>query len=251
MTTMTNPPAAITATGRNTIKIMVVDDDPDVVEAISLSFGLQWPSSTVVGFATGKAALQRFGQEKPDVVLLDVGLPDIDGFEICRRLREQSEVPILMISAREEEIDKVHGLEIGADDYITKPFGYMELSARIRAVMRRTQLPPTSPVAKFTAGHLSINFATHEVTVHEQLVRLTPTEYKLLYHLSRNCGQIMLHDTLLTRVWGPEYKGEIDYLRIYVRRLRERIEDDPQHPRLILTERGVGYRFAVPGREQG
>ncbi len=245
MTTMTIPVVA-TPTPRPTIKLMVVDDDPDVVEAISLSFGLQWPGSTVVGFANGKAVLQRFGQEKPDVVLLDIGLPDMDGFEVCRRLREQSEVPILMISAREDEIDKVHGLEIGADDYITKPFGYMELSARIKAVLRRTQLPPTSPAARFTAAHLSINFSTHEVTVHGQPVRLTPTEYKLLYHLARNTGHIMLHDNLLTRVWGPEYKGEIDYLRIYVRRLRERIEDDPQHPKLILTERGIGYRFAVP-----
>ncbi len=240
-----------TPTSNNVLKIMVVDDDPDVVEAISLSFNLQWPGSTVVGLGTGRAALQRFSQENPDVILLDIGLPDIDGFEVCRKLREQSNVPILMITARGEEIDKVRGLELGADDYVTKPFGYLELSARIKAVLRRTALPTSSPAANFKAGSLQINFAAHEVRVRGEVVRLTPTEYKLLDQLTRNAGQVMLHDTLLQRVWGPEYKGEIDYLRIYIRRLRERIEADPQHPQMILTERGIGYRFNPPEAAAG
>ncbi len=228
------------------MKIMVVDDDPDVVEAISLSFGLQWPESTIIVALDGRSALQKFDREHPDVILLDISLPDTDGFEVCRMIRERSDVPILMISARGEEIDKVHGLELGADDYLTKPFGYLELSARIRAVLRRMQTPvPVAGGGLFRSGPLVINYASHEITLHGKPIKLTPLEYKLLYQLTRNTGQVLLHDQLLTRVWGPEYRGELDYLRIYVRRLREKLEDTPQTPTRILTERGIGYRFAL------
>jgi len=226
------------------MKILIVDDDPDVVEAITLSFGLQWPESSIVAAGTGREALRVWDRERPDVVLLDIGLPDMDGFEVTRALRERSDVPILMISARGEEIDKVRGLELGADDYVTKPFGYLELSARIRAVLRRQQSPiPPAGGGLFRSGPVQINYATHEVTLRDKPVKLTPTEYKLLYQLTRNTGQILLHDQLLTRVWGPEYRGELDYLRIYVRRLREKLEDTPQTPTRILTERGTGYRY--------
>ena len=227
------------------MKILVVDDDPDVVEAITLSFNLQWPESVIIPALDGRAALQKFDREHPDVVLLDIALPDLDGFEVCRLIRERSDVPILMISARGEEIDKVRGLELGADDYVTKPFGYLELSARIKAVLRRMQSPlPIGGGGTFRSGPLTINYASHEVTLHGKPVKLTPIEYKLLYQLTRNSGQVLLHDQVLTRVWGPEYRGELDYLRIYVRRLREKIEDTPQAPTRILTERGIGYRFA-------
>jgi DNA-binding response OmpR family regulator len=226
------------------MKILVVDDDPDVVEAISLSFGLQWPESQIMSAPDGREALRVFDREHPDVVLLDIGLPDMDGFDVTRLIRERSDVPILMISARGEEIDKVRGLELGADDYVTKPFGYLELSARIRAVLRRMQSPaPLSGGGAFRSGPLLINYATHEVSLRGKPVKLTPIEYKLLYQFTRNCGQVLLHDQLLTRVWGPEYRGELDYLRIYVRRLREKLEDQPQTPTRILTERGTGYRF--------
>ena len=226
------------------MKILVVDDDPDVVEAITLSFGLQWPESQIVPAHQGREALRVFDREHPDVVLLDIGLPDMDGFEVTRHIRERSDVPILMISARGEEIDKVRGLELGADDYVTKPFGYLELSARIRAVLRRMQTPvPPAGGGLFRSGPLLINYATHEVSLRGKAVKLTPIEYKLLYQLTRNTGQVLLHDHLLTRVWGPEYRGELDYLRIYIRRLREKLEDAPQTPARILTERGTGYRF--------
>ena len=232
------------------MKILVVDDDPDVVEAITLSFGLQWPESMIIPALDGRSALQKFDREHPDVVLLDIALPDTDGFEVCRLIRERSDVPILMISARGEEIDKVRGLELGADDYVTKPFGYLELSARIRAVLRRMQTPvPIAGGGLFHSGPLAINYASHEITLHGKPVKLTPIEYKLLYQLTRNSGQVLLHDQLLTRVWGPEYRGELDYLRIYVRRLREKIEDTPQTPTRILTERGIGYRFAQEPEE--
>lgn len=227
------------------MKILLVDDDPDVVEAITLSFSVQWPEATVVGAKDGKTSLALFGKENPEVVLLDIALPDTDGFQVLRRIRQISDVPVLMISARGEEVDKVKGLELGADDYITKPFGSMELAARIKAVMRRAQsLPPVSGAGKFEAGPLAINYSTHQVTVNGRAVKLTPIEYKLLYQLTRNAGQVLLHDQLLTKIWGPEYLGELDYLRIYVRRLREKLEANPQQPQLILTERGLGYRFA-------
>src|SRR6476661_5984532 len=161
------------------MKILVVDDDPDVVEAISLSFGLQWPESNILPAQSGVEALRLFAAERPDVVLLDIGLPDMDGFEVTRRIRERADVPILMISARGEEIDKVRGLELGADDYVTKPFGYLELSARIRAVLRRAQaLPPVSGDGQFSSGNLLVNYATHQVTVDGKVVKLTPIEYK-------------------------------------------------------------------------
>jgi two-component system KDP operon response regulator KdpE len=177
-------------------------------------------------------------------VLLDIALPDADGFEVLKWVRERSDVPVLMISARGEEIDKVRGLELGADDYITKPFGYLELSARIRAVIRRAQsLPPMSGGGKFESGDLVVNYSSHEVFVKGRQVKLTPIEYKLLYQLTRNAGHVLMHDHLLTKIWGPEYLGELDYLRIYIRRLREKLEANPQQPVQILTERGIGYRF--------
>ncbi len=230
------------------MKILVIDDDPDVVEAIILSFALQWPEAQIVSASAGKSAITTFSKENPDVVLLDIALPDIDGFEVLRKIRERADVPVLMISARGEEIDKVRGLELGADDYVTKPFGFLELSARIKAVMRRAQaLPPISGGGKFESGALAINYATHQVYIEGKLVKLTPIEYKLLYQLTRNAGQVLLHDQLLTKIWGPEYLGELDYLRIYVRRLREKLEPNPQQPVQILTERGLGYRFNVEG----
>ena len=226
------------------MKILVIDDDPDIVEAITLSFGLQWPEAVVLSARDGAEAYTSFIRENPDVVLLDIALPDTDGFDVLRWVRERSDVPVLMISARGEEIDKVRGLELGADDYVTKPFGYLELSARIRAVIRRAQsLPPMSGGGKFESGDLLVNYSSHEVFVKGKQVKLTPIEYKLLYQLTRNAGQVLMHDHLLTKIWGPEYLGELDYLRIYIRRLREKLEANPQQPVQILTERGLGYRF--------
>jgi two-component system KDP operon response regulator KdpE len=226
------------------MNILVVDDDPDVIEAIALSFGLQWPDARIIQAKDGRSAIAAVSRDSPDVALLDIALPDMDGFEVLKRVRERSDVPVLMISARGEERDKVRGLELGADDYITKPFGYLELSARIRAVMRRAQaLPPVSGEGRFEAGPLAVNYANHQVTVDGKPVKLTPIEYKLLYQLTRNAGQVLLHDQLLAKVWGPEYLGELDYLRIYIRRLREKLEPNPQQPVYILTERGIGYRF--------
>ncbi len=226
------------------MKFLIVEDEPDMAEVISVSLTMQWSGCQVVHAGDGATAVDLVESTSPDLVILDIGLPGMDGFEICRRIREFSDVPIIMLTVRDEEIDKVRGLELGADDYITKPFGHMELLARIKAVLRRAEMPlPTAAAADYEDGRLSISFGQRQVRVNGAPVKFTPTEYNLLYHLVRNAGQILPHDTLLAKVWGREYKGETDYLKVYIRRLREKIERDPQNPQLILTERGVGYRF--------
>ena len=156
-----------------------------------------------------------------------------------------------MLTARDDAMDKVKGLELGADDYVTKPFNHLELMARVRAVLRRHEMPaPTSRAPSFRAGDLEVDFAAQEARLRGERLDLTPTEYKLLYHLVRNAGHVLQHGTLLAKVWGREYVDEVDYLRVYIRRLREKLGDDPDHPRYIRTERGLGYRFIAPGAER-
>jgi two-component system KDP operon response regulator KdpE len=226
------------------MRILVVDDEPDVVESLRIGFELQWREVEVLGASTGESALDRVEHDRPDIVLLDVGLPDIDGFEALRRIRAFSDVPVVMLTARDDAMDKVKGLELGADDYVTKPFNHLELLARVRAVMRRHAMPaPTSRAPSFRAGDLEVDFGAHEARLHGERLDLTPTEYKLLYHLVRNAGHVLQHGTLLAKVWGREYVDEVDYLRVYVRRLRDKLGDDPDRPRYIRTERGLGYRF--------
>ena len=226
------------------MRILVVDDDEDIVEAITLAFSVLWPEAVVIGAAGGAEALNKVVSESPDVMLLDIGLPDMDGFTVLKMVREVADLPVLMVSARGEEQDRVRGLDLGADDYVTKPFSYRELSSRIKAVLRRAQsLPPVSGAGRFQAGDIQIDYATHTVTLRGEHIKLTPIEYKLLYQLTRNAGKVLLHDHLLTKIWGPEYLGEMDYLRIYIRRLREKLEKHPQQPTHILTERGIGYTF--------
>jgi two-component system, OmpR family, KDP operon response regulator KdpE len=230
------------------MRILVVDDAPDVVESVRLGFTLQWRDVEVLGAGTGEQALDVIEAERPDVVLLDVGLPGVDGFGVLREIRLFSDVPVLMLTARDDAMDKVKGLELGADDYVTKPFNHLELMARVRAVLRRHEMPPpTSRAPSFRALDLEVDFAAHEVRLSGNRVDLTPTEYKLLYHLVRNAGHVLQHGTLLAKVWGREYLDEVDYLRVYVRRLRDKLGDDPDHPRYIRTERGLGYRFIAAG----
>lgn len=226
------------------MKILVVDDAPDVVEAVTLSFTLQWRETEILGASDGETALDVIERDHPDLVLLDIAMPGIDGYETLRRLRAFSDVPVIMLSARDGVLDKVKGLELGADDYVTKPFDHLELLARVKALLRRLDMPqPRSRAPSFTAGDLTVDFASQEVRKGGALITLTSIEYKLLYHLIRNVGRILPHETLLAKIWGREYVDEIDYLRVYVRRLRRKLEDDPDNPRHILTERGVGYRF--------
>lgn len=230
------------------MRILVVDDEPDVVESVGLGFQLQWREVDILGAGDGEHALDLVEQEHPDVVLLDIGLPDIDGFEVLRRIRDFSDVPVVMLTARDDALDKVKGLELGADDYVTKPFNHLELIARVKAVLRRHEMPaPSTRTPSFRSGDLEVDFATQEARLRGERLDLTPTEYKLLYHLVRNAGHVLTHGTLLAKVWGREYVDEVDYIRVYIRRLRDKLGDDPNDPRFIRTERGLGYRFLAPG----
>ena len=231
------------------MRILVVDDEPDVIESVRLGFTLQWREIDVIGAPSGEAGLDAVERERPDLVLLDIGLPDIDGFEVLRQVRAFSDVPVVMLTAHDDSMEKVKGLELGADDYVTKPFNHLELMARVKAVLRRLDMPaPASRAPSFRSGDLEVDFARQEARLRGERLDLTPTEYKLLYHLVRNAGHVLQHGTLLAKVWGREYIDEVDYIRVYVRRLREKLGDDPDHPKYIRTERGLGYRFVQDER---
>jgi two-component system KDP operon response regulator KdpE len=227
------------------MKILIVDDDRSIVEAVSIGLELQWNDIQVLIAPDGEKGLDLFIKESPDLTLLDVNMPRMSGWEMLKRVREFSDAPVIMLTARGEEMDKVKGLELGADDYLTKPFSHLELFARIKAVLRRADsVAPVSALPSFVSGDLAVNFDSREVTVDGKPVKLTPTEYNLLYLLVRNAGRVLPFETLLTKVWGDEYRGETDYLKTYVSRLRRKLGDNPDHPRYIITERGAGYRFA-------
>jgi two-component system KDP operon response regulator KdpE len=222
--------------------ILVVDDEPHIIQIVRMN--LEVEGYHVIAASSGTDALERVQEDLPDLVLLDVGMPELNGFETLQLLREVSDIPVIMLTVRSGEDDIVHGLELGADDYITKPFRARELSSRIRAVLRRTQgpAPPESAILKID-DHLSVDYNRREVIVDGERVELRPTEFRLLYHLIENAGWVVPHETLLAKVWGYEYREEVHYVRLYVTYLRKKIEPDHSNPRYILTERGVGYRF--------
>ena len=224
-------------------KILVIEDASelrdDVVEMLTLE------GYEAIGAENGRVGVEKAKDNKPDLIVCDIMMPELDGFETLRMLREFSNIPVIMLTAKGEENDKVYGLELGADDYVTKPFGPRELSSRIKAVLRRTEVPSKSPdqaVLKID-DRLHVDFNRREVIVNGEHIKLRPTEYRLLYHLIENAGWTVPHDQLLAKVWGYEYRDEAHYVRLYVNYLREKIEEDPSNPQYILTERGVGYRF--------
>jgi DNA-binding response OmpR family regulator len=225
------------------MRVLAVDDEPEVIEVVRLCFNLRWPEAEVIAATTGQEALTAIEQQAPDLVLLDIMLPDIDGFEVCEEARRFSDVPIIMLTARDAEVERVRGLEMGADDYITKPFSHLELLARSRAVLRRYQNQPPAVGETFEAGNFQMDYSTRRVTVDGQQVRLTPIEYGLLYHLTRNAGRVLPHRTLLAKVWGREYTNELDYLKVYIRRLRHKLGEEMGATISIESERGVGYRL--------
>jgi two-component system KDP operon response regulator KdpE len=226
-------------------KILVVDDEPRVVQLVRKV--LEAVGYQVVAAASGDPAIEMVALEQPDLVLLDILLPhDLDGYEVCRRIREFSEVPVIMLTAKALESDVLHGFDVGADDYLTKPFSAKELVARVKAVLRRAQRPEEMVTATLTCGELEINFARRAVKVRGEKVSLTRTEYALLRQLTLNANRVMLHQDLLTTVWGPEYRDDIDYLRAYIRYLRQKLEEDPSEPQYILTTPGVGYMLTCP-----
>jgi len=229
--------------GTTAPRALVVDDAPE--NRMLVSALLVQPGFDVAQAEDGEAAVKAASLNPLDLIVLDLGLPDIDGVEVCRRVREFSDAHVLMLTAQDTELDKVVGFEAGADDYVTKPFGHLELLARVRAVLRRGRPGGSDGGGLLRACALALDFERREVTRHGERVNLTPTEYNLLLQLARNADRVQPHDVLLRRVWGAEYAGERDYLKAYVKRLRQKLEDDPSHPRHILTERGLGYRFAT------
>lgn len=230
--------------------ILVVDDEERMARFIRLN--LEQDGFHVVEAHRGMQAIEAVRVEMPDVVVLDVMMPDLDGFEVLKIIRETSSVPVIMLTAKGEEEDRVRGLELGADDYVTKPFSPRELVSRVRAVIRRSDSAGlTTREVIDVDGRLRIDFGRREVWVDGEQVKLRPTEYRLLYHLVQNAGWVMTYDQLLTKVWGYEYRDEPHYVRLYINYLRQKLEKDPADPQYILTERGVGYRFVDYQRKTG
>ena len=223
-------------------RVLIVDDDLTIIKFLRAN--LKAEDYETLTAMDGAEALQTIERELPDLVILDIMMPKMDGFEVCRRLREWSQIPIIMLSARGDVFDKVKCLNLGADDYITKPFGVGELIARVRTVLRRTEAAGTIPTQpSFTSGDLEINFVARRVTAAGEEVKLTPTEYALLQELVLNAGKVLTHTHLLNKVWGLEYREERQYLHVFIRRLRTKLEPDLTNPRYIITVPDIGYQF--------
>ncbi len=233
----------------NKKRILVVDDEKGLVKIIHLN--LEQDGFDVVEAYNGSQAMEKLRTTLPDLVLLDVMMPDMDGFTVLKMIRQIGSIPVIMLTAKSEEDDKIKGLELGADDYVTKPFSPRELTSRIRAVLRRGDFSQDEESGKIVVDdRLTIDFDRHEVWVDGELVQLRPTEYRLLYHLVQNAGWVLTHDQILNKVWGYEYENEPHYVRLYINYLRKKLEVDPANPKYILTERGVGYRFVDYKRDK-
>jgi DNA-binding response OmpR family regulator len=223
--------------------ILIADDEPRILDSVRMN--LELDGYQVFEATNGLEVLEEVRRRLPDLLVMDVMMPELDGFETLRELRTFSSVPVVLLTVKADERDVVHGLELGADDYVAKPFSPAVLLSRIKAVLRRADTPPQAPPTRELRvdDRLTIDFDRHEVWKDGQKVQLRPTEFRLLYHLASNPGVVMTHETLLSRVWGPEYRDASHYVRLYINYLRQKLEDDPANPSYILTERGVGYRF--------
>jgi DNA-binding response OmpR family regulator len=222
-------------------KILIVEDDPNLLEA--LKYNVRKEGHDVISAVDGVQALEVARRDKPDLILLDIMLPKMSGFEVCRILRKEMIVPILMLTARDDEVDKVVGLDLGADDYITKPFSMRELLARIRAMLRRIEMQTTTVEMPIKSGNIEIDTSHHLITKAGKTLNLTPKEFDLLTFLTRNKGLVFSRDQLLEKVWGYDYSGDTRTVDVHVRWLREKIEDNPDEPKRLLTIRGVGYKL--------
>jgi two-component system response regulator VicR len=228
------------------MKTVVIEDDPDVLEAISLSFRMGWPQVNILSTSEAVRGVELVRTESPDIVLLDLLLPDANGFHVLSQIRAFSDVPLIIATVKGEEIERVRGLELGADDYIVKPFSYMELLARVRAVLRRSS--PTGESAlptSFEHGGLVINFKSQDVKLDGREIKLTPTEYNLLCQLALNAGRIVSQKALIDKVWGEEYRNAPNVLKVHVHRLRRKLRESPDAPRAIVTVPGRGYKLQV------
>lgn len=226
------------------MKVVVIDDAPDIVEVVTLCFQLRWSGTDVLSAGEGGKGLELIEAENPDIVILDINLPDMDGFTVIRDLRRFSQVPVIMLTVKGEDTDVAKGLELGADDYMVKPFSHIELIARVEAVLRRVRgLPVNSEERPYESGRLVVNFASNDVSVDGKPVKLTSTETKLLHHLVRNEGRLLSHENLLSKVWGDGYQDTRDLLRVHIQHLRQKLGDSIESPKIIVTEHGMGYKF--------
>lgn len=229
------------------MKVVVIDDSPEIIEVVSLCFQLRWSNAELSSAPTGSEGLELVEAVSPDIVILDIGLPDMEGFEVLKEIRRFSQVPVIMLTVRAEDTDVARGLEMGADDYITKPFSHIELVARVQAVLRRSQGTAVSSGERpFNSGKLFIDFTGNEVKVDGKSVKLTSTELKLLYLLVRNEGRLVTHEGLLSKVWGETYSDARDLLRVHIQHLRQKLDDSVESPHIIVTEHGMGYKFIRP-----
>ena len=222
-------------------QILVIDDEQQILRALRTILGQQNYQVTTAG--TGEEGLAMATAVQPDIIILDLGLPDMTGVEVCGQLREWTDHPIIILSAHDSEAEKVAALDAGADDYLTKPFGVDELLARVRVALRHHTKTAGSKTSTISVGSLLIDLTNHLVTRNGEMVKLTGTEYKLLAYLAGNAGRVLTHQSILSHVWGYAEGGQMEYLRVYIRMLRQKLEEDPRNPQLILTESGVGYRF--------
>ncbi|MEO6413595.1 MAG: response regulator transcription factor [Pedococcus sp.] len=224
--------------------ILVVDDEPHLVRTLAINLRARDYSVETAG--DGRSALQAFHDARPDLIVLDLGLPDVDGVEVLRRVRQTSDVPVIVLSARTDSVDKVEALDLGADDYVTKPFAMDELLARVRVALRRREDTAGSLVPAVQTPHFTLDFAERRAVVGGTEIRLTPTEWSLLESLARRPGHLVTQKDLLREVWGPGYGRESNYLRVYANQLRRKLEPDPAKPQYVVTEPGQGYRLVVP-----
>lgn len=223
------------------MKVLLIEDDREIIDAISLAFRIRWPEAQLVSTRLGQKAVELVESEAPDIVILDLGLPDISGFEVLQQYRRFSNVPTIILTVRADEVDIVKGLEWGADDYIVKPFRQLEFLARVKALIRRQSYPEQEVI---TSGPLRLETATVQLQSDGKEIALTTTEGLILNHLMRNVGHVVTHSSLAEAVWGEDYPGSVDSLKVHIRRLREKIEPDPSNPRFILTRSGIGYYLA-------
>lgn len=228
------------------MRILIVDDDPHILDALAVGFTFHWPASVVIPANSGQAAFRAFQEHEPDIVILDAMMPGKNGFEVLREIRRVSDVPVIFLTSLGEDHDQVRALELGADDYVVKPFNYLTLLARVSAVLRRAgTLPPVGKQPDFEAGDLAINFRDEAVTVAGEPVKLTPVEYRILQHLARNAGRVVTHQALLDDALGSDHVVSPGALKVFISRIRSKIETEGG-PRLIQNERGLGYRFVKP-----
>ncbi len=226
------------------MKLLIIDDDPETVNSVELTVGMTWPEATTVLASSGGAGILSADSEAPDLAVLEVDLPDTDGFTVCQEIRRFSDVPIVMLSSRSKEADILRGLQVGADDYIIKPLIPMVFLARMKAVLRRSYSTPSVTDGVFEYGDLRVDYGEAKVTLGDRVLHLTATEYKILWHLIKSAGKTVANRTLLGQVWGREHLENTDYLKVHIKHLREKLGDQPAAPKYIFTERNVGYGFA-------